>query len=174
MSGDVSLIAYVYGEHAVLFGHQRYFTDVLKSEAEARSFLAGEQLGWCHLDSSNVIPYRAKLSRFRPKILPYLLLPMARPITATTSLRKGDKGEAVVIVTNPKYPVVGQKPAILKEMYTLDCQAVGLKPSKFRLKVITATEEKDLGTVEGAMVQFEIALAPQESAVYVLKPSKYP
>lgn len=179
MSHDVSLIAYVYGEYAILIGHAHEGTSPTDCAAEARCFLSGCPLGWSYCEDGNVMPYRAKLARFRAKALPYLLLPMARPLTTapslrilSTSLRKGDKGEAIVIATNPNYPTYGQPPLTMKEMYHVDCRAVGLRPGKFHLKAIMDTEEKDLGVVEvkGLVAQFEIALAEQESAIYVLEP----
>ena len=134
--------------------------------------------------NNGINTYYRNLARLRVKALPYLLLPMARPITFTTSLRKGDHGEAVVIATHPSYPA-GEKsnaereglapryhPNTLNETYELDCRAAGLRPGNYRLRVIRETEEKDLGPLEvtGATVKFPITLEPQESAIYILEP----
>ena len=185
LSMDVSLVAYVYGEYAILFGHCIAGQEMARNlEMEARSCLSGSPSGW-NMGGSDprFLEYRKKLTRFRSKALPYLLLPMVRPLTSSyslralaTSLRRGDKGEAVVIATNPQLPAgvicsaATPTAVTLKETYKLDCKAEGFDPGKFRLKVITQNEEKDLGTVEGPAAQCEIELGPQESAVYVLEP----
>jgi len=181
---DLSTLSYVYGEYAILHGHARSAPiDENYSRMDcamvADMFISGAQFGWLvgGTGDSNPQAYQKKLVPFRPKALPYLLLPMVRPLTGTqtdpfwTSLRKGDSGEAVVIATNPKHPTA-KPPLTLDETFELDCKAAGLKPGRYRLKAITQGEEKDLGPMEvtGAAVQFRITLEPQESAIYILEP----
>lgn len=187
---DLGLIGYVYGEYVVLFGHGGLWPVGVKDDynirrfaSSANEFLSGAQLGW-GLDRLEVA-YCKRLVRMRVKALPYLRLPMARPITETTSLRKGDHGEAVVIATHPCYPVGQQLPANilakcperflpkpLHETYELDCKAAGLQPGRYRFRVITETGDKELEPLEvtGATVTFPITLGPQESAIYLLEP----
>jgi hypothetical protein len=180
----------VYGEHVVLFGHAGLWPVGVKDDynirrfaSSANAFLSGAPLGWA-LDRMDGA-YCKRLTRMRVKALPYLHLPMVRPITDTTSLRKGDHGEAVVLATHPSYPVGQNLPADIlakcperflpkpmNETYTLDCRAAGLKPGMYRFRVITETGEKDLGTMEvtGPTVAFRIELTPQASAIYIVEP----
>lgn len=188
---DLGLIGYVYGEYVVLFGHGGLWpvgvTDdynIRRFASSANAFLSGAPLGWGldRLDEA----YCKRLTRMRVKALPYLHLPMARPITERTSLRKGDHGEAVVIATHPCYLGPNLPPDILakcperflakplNETYELDCVAAGLTPGTYRFRVITETGEKEMGRVEvtGATVTFPITLGLQESAIYILEPVK--
>jgi len=176
-SKELSLTAYVYGEHAVLFGHGRtapideQYTR-MDCAMVADEFVAGAALGWMMTQDPNPHAYIKKLAPLRAKVASYLRLPMVKPITGTqtdhfwTSLRKGDNGEAVVIATNP------QTNDTLTETYELDCQAAGLKPGKYRLKAITMDGDKDLGPQEvaGDVFKFQVKLEPFEAAVYVLAP----
>ena len=181
-SKELSLTSYVYGEYAVLFGHGRTSPidgDFTRMDCAmvADEFLAGAALGWIMTQDPNPLSYMKELAPFRAKVVSYLRLPMVKPITGTqtdpfwTSLRKGDNGEAVVIATNAKH-TGAKKPLTLDETYELDCHAAGLKPGKYRLKVITMDGEKDLGPqqVSGDAFKFQVKLEPFEAAVYILEP----
>jgi len=176
-SKELSLTSYVYGEYAVLFGHGRTAPidgDYTRMDCAmvADEFLAGAALGWMMTQDPNPLTYMKKLAPFRAKVVSYLRLPMAKPITGTqtdhfwTSLRKGDNGEVVVIATNP------QTNATLDETYELDCKAAGLKPGRYRVKAITVDGQKDLGPqeVSADVLKFQIKLEPFGAAVYVLEP----